>query len=318
MGTLYIDKKGVLVKLDGGALAFYDKGEKTGIVPISPLKSVVISSNVIIESSVLKALADHNIMVVFLSGKRMRFSGILRGRIHKNGLLRLKQYEKSLSSFAMEVARDIVRRKLLAQKEFLESLKTERPDKILFLDSSLNTLSKNLETISSAESFENIRGLEGSSSSAYFSAYTQLFPPSLDFKKRVKRPPGDPVNAMLSFLYMRIHYEILREVEMIGFDPTIGFYHQFDYGRDSLACDIVELFRTEVDRFVYKIFKEKHLSLRDFAKDDERPGVYLKKHGRKKLFPLYEDWVGNLRPLFREEVRVLARKVMDGADFVSE
>ena len=116
MGTLYIDRKDLQIRLDGSALAFYCAGNREGVVPINPLKRVVVIGNVTLETPVLHRLADENIPVIFLSGKRMRFCGRLHGRLHNNGLLRLKQYEKSLTAFGIEAANGMVQRKLMKQK----------------------------------------------------------------------------------------------------------------------------------------------------------------------------------------------------------
>jgi CRISPR-associated protein Cas1 len=145
-----------------------------------------------------------------------------------------------------------------------------------------------------------------------------MFPESLEFKKRNRRPPEDPVNAMLSLCYTLLHYEMVREIEVIGLDPTIGFYHQFDYGRESLACDIVEMYRTDVDTFVWEIFRERIFAVRDFAHEDERPGCYLKKESRKRFYPLYEEWAKGIRPQLVNEVRTLAVRIVDGQDIISE
>src|SRR4030067_376293 len=119
MGTLYIDRKDSHVRLDGNALAFYANGNRQGIVPIKPLKRVVIMGNITIDASVLHRLADNDISVLFLSGKRGRFCGILHGRLHNNGLLRIRQYEKftdkgndSDTSFHVKFSMDIVLRKI--------------------------------------------------------------------------------------------------------------------------------------------------------------------------------------------------------------
>ena len=128
MGTLYIDRKDLEVKLDGEALAFYSKKGREGVVPINPLKRVVIVGNITIETSVLSRLARRDISVIFMSGKSLRFCGMLHGRLHNNGLLRVKQYEKSLTSFGVETAVDIVKRKIEGQRNFLGYVKDNRPD----------------------------------------------------------------------------------------------------------------------------------------------------------------------------------------------
>lgn len=319
MGTLYIDRKDLYIKLDGSSLAFYSNGEREGVVPVNPLKRVVVIGNVSFETPVFHRLADENISVVFLSGKRLRFCGMFHGRLHNNGLLRLKQYGKSLSEFGPEISKDVVIRKIYKQRDFLREARELRPDIRLTLTSAINTLDGVLETLRTQTlELETLRGLEGGASASYFSAYTELFPESLEFEKRNRRPPEDPVNAMLSLCYTMLHYEMVREIEVIGLDPTIGFYHQFEYGRESLACDLVEPYRPDVDRFVYEIFRRREFTARDFAEDDERPGCYLKKGSRKRFYPLYEEWAKDMRPLWTEEVRTLARRIMDGQDPLPE
>ena len=134
MGTLYIDRKELYIKLDGNALAFYNNSEREGIVPIKPLKRVVVVGNVTLETPVLHRLSDEGISVIFLSGKRGRFCGMLHGRLHNNGQLRVRQYEKSIpptsppykggamggetegfdALFPLEFSKDIVTRKVKA------------------------------------------------------------------------------------------------------------------------------------------------------------------------------------------------------------
>ncbi len=312
MGTLYIDRKELHIKLDGNAIAFYADGEREGLVPITPLKRVIVVGKVLIETPVLHRLSDEGISVIFLSGKRLRFRGILHGSLHNNGILRVKQYEKSISDFSRDISAEIVKRKIEGQKEFLLDIREKRSDLRYPATRASNILSDILEKLNLQDpDMETLRGFEGGASATYFSAYTMLFPESLGFKKRNRRPPEDPVNAMLSLCYTLLHYEAVREIEVIGLDPTIGFYHQFEYGRESLACDLVELYRTDVDRFVWQVFKERIFTLRDFSQDDERPGCYLKKESRKRFYPIYEDWAKSIRPKLVDEVRILAERIIN-------
>ncbi|MDD5435101.1 MAG: CRISPR-associated endonuclease Cas1 [Nitrospira sp.] len=317
MGTLYIDRKDLYIKLDGNALCFYNNNQREGMVPIKPLKRVVIVGNVVLETPVLHRLSDEDISVIFLSGKRGRFCGMLHGRLHNNALLRVKQYEKSITP-PLEFSRDSVSRKVTAQAALLRYAMTTRHDLRLPLKTATDTLEKVINSINSGESIDSIRGYEGGASASYFSAYTRLFPESLRFKNRNRRPPMDPVNAILSLSYTLLHFKLVREIEVIGLDPAIGFFHQFEYGRESLACDLVEPYRPEVDRFVWDIFRERKFTDRDFSNEDERPGCYLKKESRKRFYPLYEEWAQAMRPKFIEEVRSLARRIMDGQDPLPE
>jgi len=312
MGTLYIDRKELHIKLDGQALVFYSNSSREGVVPLVPLKRVIIVGNVTIDTPVLHRLSDNEISVIFLSGKRLRFRGMLHGRLHNNGLLRIKQYEKSLADFSKETALAIVRRKVQRQRDFLMKVRERRPDLRYAVTESAGILQKIIGKLhGELPELESLRGFEGGASAAYFSVYTKMFPESLEFSRRNRRPPEDPVNALLSLCYTLLHFEVVREIEVIGLDPVIGFYHQFEYGRESLACDLVELYRTDVDRLVWDLFRERVFTGRDFSAEDERPGCYLKKESRKRFYPLYEEWAKPIRTLLRDEVRKLADRILN-------
>ncbi|NMC93116.1 MAG: CRISPR-associated endonuclease Cas1 [Syntrophorhabdus sp.] len=336
MGTLYIDRKDIRVKLDGNALAFYAGSEREGMVPIAPLKRVVIVGNIALEASVLNRLADQDITVLFLSGRSNRFHGMLHGRLHNNGLLRIRQYEKSLSSFAQEYSIEVVQGKVSGQTALLKHASQRRPDLRFPLTSAIDILHTHAKKLSDlsfaplnriedsgqpdrrAPLLQSLVGLEGSASAAYFSAYTKLFPPALGFKGRNRRPPLDPVNAVLSLCYTMLHYETVGAIETIGLDPTIGFLHQFEYGRESLACDLVEIHRPAVDEFVWELFRERNLTHRDFTYEKERPGCYLKKDSRKRFYPWYETWAKTHRRHLADSVGALARRIMDGENPLPE
>ncbi len=323
MGTLFIDRKNLEVRLDpGNALAFYAGGVREGAVPLNPLKRVVIVGNVTVEASVLHRFADSGISVLFLSGRRSRFCGSLCGRLHNNGLLRLRQYDMMLGPEAGDIAREIAARKITEQARLLDEAAEQRPDLRFPITQARRTMDVILGRLSAPQrapegmavrlTKETIRGLEGAASAAYFSAFNRLFAPSLSFDGRNRRPPKDPVNALLSLCYTLLHFEVVREIEVIGLDPTLGFLHDFEYGRESLASDLVEIFRASVDRFVWTVFREREFRENDFAHDVERPGCYLKKGGRKRFYPLYEEWARQERPQITAEVRGLAHRITDG------
>jgi CRISP-associated protein Cas1 len=320
MGTLYIDRKGYHIKLDGESIAFYLDGKREGIVPIRPLNRVIIAGNNTVETSVLNKLADNGCNVVFLSGRGLQYRGILTGRIHNNGILRVKQYEKSLNKdFTIAISKEIILEKIRHQSEFLgEAVKIMGSEN---LKATFCNVFGVLENIADGitlrcGALENLRGFEGAASNAYFSAFTALFPESLGFKIRTRRPPKDPVNAMLSLCYTLVHYEAVREIQVAGLDPTIGFYHCFDYGRESLACDLIEPFRPVADRFVWEMFKDRKYTSGDFVQENE--GVYLKKDARKAFYPVYEEWAEMVRREIARKIRDLLSGVMDGKDTLPE
>jgi len=311
MGTLYIDRKDMSVRLDGGALALYSSGCREGLVPLAPIKRVVIASSALVETRVLARLAAMNINVIFLSGRGLSFAGVLRGRLHNNGLLRVRQYEALRNGFALEYAREVVKKKLLAQRDLLRLAALRRPDLETGLLRGAETLDSVLASMKNCATLKNLRGLEGGGAAAYFSAYTSLFAPSLGFMARNRRPPRDPVNALLSLVYTLLFNEALREAQVIGLDPTIGFLHDFEYGRDSLACDLMEPYRPLADELVWVFFRDRVFRREDFMKDAGADGCFLGKRGRKKFYGEYEEWATGVRPLLRDDARALARRIMN-------
>jgi CRISPR-associated protein Cas1 len=314
MGSLYIDRKDLEIRVEGNSLVFYSNGNREGSAPIQPLERVVVVGNLHLETSVLHKLCLNNVSVIFLSGRRLAFRGMLHGRLHRNGLLRLKQYEKSFGPFCIIFAKELVEAKLSQQISFLSELKDLRPEFKYEVANSIKSIEDIRDELVRLDNLDSIRGLEGSAANCYFKAFTLVFPPSFNFKSRNRRPPADPVNSLLSLSYTLLHYELVREIEVIGLDPTIGFYHSFDYGRESLACDLVEPFRPDVDRFVFNLIKEKILRESDFTyqENDGQPGCYLKKASRKKYFEKYEEWARENRPIWKERVQILSRRILNG------
>lgn len=317
MATLFIDRKEIHIKLDGNALAFYVNGEKEGTAPLYPIKRIIIIGNITIETNVIHKLAEENISVIFLSGKNLKFSGMLHGSLHNNALLRIKQYEKAKEDFMINFSKELVIAKIHSQKDFINSLKEERKNlryNAIKTEQSLNEIIEKIEKENI--NIESLRGYEGGASNVYFSFYTKLFPDSLGFTHRNRRPPKDPVNALLSLCYTLLHFECVREIEMIGLDPCIGFYHTFEYGRESLACDFVEKYRVSADKFVWELFRTRKIFGNDFIKETEDTGCYLKKTGRAKFYPLSEEWRKEIRPKIRDDITTFARRLSNEENII--
>jgi CRISPR-associated protein Cas1 len=313
-GTAYIDRKNAELRLDGSAIAVYANGERAGSVPLAPLGRLVLIGDLLVHTSVLGRLAEQSVDVVLLSGKLQQYRGRVVGRLHRHARLRLRQYELSSGPFALDRARELIGRKLTGQLTFLKEAGTERPSERTALLRAARVVEAAAEKVLAATSIESLRGLEGGAAAAYFSALTRLFPESLSFNGRTRRPPTDPVNALLSLTYTLVHREWVRECELIGFDPLVGFYHQLDYGRESLACDLTEPCRSEVDYWIWELFRLRCFTNRDFSSDAERPGCYLKKNGRGRFYQGYEEWISSRRGAMRSEVEALARMMLDGED----
>ena len=317
MGTLFIDKSGYDLRLDGNSIAFYLNGRREGAVPINPLKRVIIAGKVRVETPVFHRLAYLGVQVIMLSKRSLHFRCIVQGRHHNNGLLRVRQYQKSVDEeFVSRWSTELVLIKIENQISLLKEAMDERPDCRKELFDGLNRLEAIKDKLKGGPvNIDSLRGYEGSASSAYFAAFTSLFPESLQFRGRNRRPPRDPVNAMLSLCYTLFYGDITTEIYLVGLDPTIGFYHTFEYGRDSLSCDIEEPFRPSVDRFVRDLFRKRTITGRDFY--SEKGGVYLRKKARGRFYPLYETWSKEIRKDVEKMLRELAGKVMNEENSLS-
>jgi CRISP-associated protein Cas1 len=146
--------------------------------------------------------------------------------------------------------------------------------------------------------------------------------PPWKFDGRNRRPPKDPVNAVLSFAYVVVGSEIQSLLDGIGFDPYLGFYHSIHYGRPSLALDLLEEFRHSfVDRLILKLFNRHTFTESDFY-NPPAGGVYMNTEGKKKFFVQYEKMLGDyvsassvniqktgIRSVFQKQIHLLAKAI---------
>lgn len=313
-GTVYLDRKDAELRVDGGALAVYVNGERDGVVPLAPIDRIVVIGNQCLQTSVLHRLAEQGIAVLFLSGRTHAYRGRLVGRLHNHARLRLRQYAEHGGALALELARSWMAAKLDGQAALLREAAEARADQRAGLLRAAEIVADTRAKLAGADTLERLRGLEGGAASAYFGALPALFPPSLGFAGRERRPPRDPVNALLSLTYTLAHWEWVRECEVIGLDPLVGFYHEVDYGRESLACDLLEPFRPTVDRWVWEVFRTRQFEGRDFSSDTDRPGCALKKAARGRFYAAYEAWIAPHRSSMRATVEALARRILDDGE----
>jgi len=308
METVYLDRKDLSIKAEGDALVLYVNGKREGTLPLKPMKRLIVRGNVTLTTEVLHRLKKNGVSFLLLWGKLPSFSLRFEGHLHKNAYLRLSQYKAVLDAgFRLSFAKKLILRKLEGLSRHLEDLATHRGDVAIYLQSASLTIKELVEKVKVLSSLDSLRGCEGAASSTYFSALVHVLPKHFNFQGRNRRPPKDPVNAVLSLSYTLLHWEMVREIELIGLDPFLGFYHELSYGRESLACDLVEPWRPEIDRFVLGLFKEEALGKSDFATVGE--GVYLKKEARRKFWLAYEGWAKERRSTWREEVWQLARDI---------
>ncbi|MCM8611182.1 CRISPR-associated endonuclease Cas1 [Accumulibacter sp.] len=311
MSSLYVDRRGVTLKADGEALVFYENGERVGTVPLAPLSRVFLRGDVTVSSSLLGKLGERGIGVVVLSGRKA-VPTMLLGRPHNDAARRVAQYRLSLDAhFCLRFARAIVEAKLRAQAAFLGERRDSEPRSRYLLTLSLKRLTSSIAAVDQQATIGSLRGLEGAGAAAYFEGFADLLPERLHFSGRNRRPPRDPVNAVLSLGYTLLHAEAVLALYGSGLDPFVGFYHTLDFARESLACDLVEPLRVEIDQHALMLFRSEKLRPEDFTHSDA--GCLLGKAGRARFYGEWEALAARLRKLLAESVSDVTAAIGEAA-----
>jgi len=262
------------------------------------------------------------ITIVFLNPRKAESTCIAHGLLHNDSERRLLQYRAVMNNdLRLIYAKELIQQKLRGQRAMLLKARHKRPDQRYRLTAGirrLNTIEARLAGISSIKS---LRGIEGAAGAAYFEAFQAIFPASLAFTGRNRRPPRDPVNVTLSLSYTLLHVETTRVLVACGFDPQLGIYHLPVFGRESLACDLMEIFRPLVDLWVWRLFADEVLRRDQFSfdtADETAKPCLLGKAGRAAYYGHYEQKAQGWRKLLRKVAKQwLARLQMDLAEPVS-
>ena len=301
MSSLYLDRKNLGIKLDGQALAIYEDGVRKGSVPLHLLERIVVHGNAQLESKVLGALTLRNISLVILTQRNTEATAILMSRTHSDSCRKLGQYRVSLDdNLRIPLARWLVLVKIRAQQRMLRNALKTRADLRRSLTNALQSLAGIIDQLrenSHMITLSSLRGLEGAAAASYFAGFTQLFAPSLNFSGRNKRPPRDPVNVCLSLGYTLLHHDAVHACQIAGLDTMLGFYHETSFGRESLACDLIEPMRPQLDDWVWQMFRDRILRVEHFS--DENGRCMLNKAGRQHFYTFYESHCRGLRRLLR-------------------
>jgi CRISPR-associated protein Cas1 len=213
------------------------------------------------------------------------FEGACSGHTSKNVQLRMKQFEwAGNKEKSLLIARSIVSGKIRNCRTMIKRNDPQASDELL---ESLNHFSK--EALE-AKSLESLLGIEGAAAAAYFSRFSAFLKSKaqdFSFHNRNKRPPKDPVNSVLSYLYGILAKELFVTVQSVGFDPYLGFFHQPHYGRPALALDMMEEFRPLIaDSAAITLFNKGELTKNDFL--NSQVGVSIKPEAKKKVVAGYE------------------------------
>lgn len=289
MGTVYITQNDAFIgKTDERLTVKADKKQILD-VPLIKIDGVVILGRATLSPAVVIELLERKIPLSFMTGTG-RYLGRLEPELTKNIFVRSAQWKAAgESSSALHVVRGVIRGKLKNYRNSLLRHAREHPDTDLQV--AIAKIEQSVLALESTTSINSLRGLEGNGSAAYFGVFNQLIrADGFCFNTRNRRPPLDPINAMLSFGYSLLRHDIQGALNIVGFDPYLGYLHVERYGRPSLALDLMEEFRPlVVDAMVLSAVNRRSLLLGDFTSEPLSGAVSLVDEGRRTFLRLYEQ-----------------------------
>lgn len=319
--ALYLNKPGLFVGRSGEVLQVKEKKELVQEVRINDLSHVALFGNIQISTGAVQALCEADVPVTYFSMGGW-FYGFTRGHSLKNVFTRVEQFRLARDpTVRLWLARSFVIGKIRNQRTMLMRNHLEPPQPILA------KLKNSADSAIAAQAIDELLGIEGAAAAFYFGQFNGMIKvedelavsepkpsPQLrfnfDFAGRKRRPPTDPVNALLSLAYSLLAKDCTIAALAVGFDPYVGFYHQPRFGRPALALDLMEEFRPLIaESCVLTAINNRMITEKDFVRAGR--AVNLSAAGRKQFFVAYEARMNHLvtHPIF--EYKVTYRRALE-------
>lgn len=293
LNTLFVTLDDAWLGKDGEAVIVRHEQETKIRVPLHNLDGIVtLGWGVSCSAPLMAACAESGVTLSFCTpyGK---FQAAVRGFTSGNVLLRREQYRRADDeSASIAIARHMIAAKIANQRTVL--LRAIRDhggdDRKQKLNATCVELAYNAQMTSRVDHLDSLRGIEGDAAKRYFDAFPHLITnPAFTFYGRTKRPPTDPVNALLSFLYAMLAHDCRSACEAVGLDPQVGFLHRDRPGRASLALDLMEEMRPVLaDRLVLSLINRQQVKISDFL-TKETGAVEMKEATRKTVLVAYQE-----------------------------
>ncbi len=289
--TLYLTTPGSYAHLDHETVVVEADHVVLIRVPMHHLGSVVVYGNVLVSPYLIHRLAQDGKSLSWMT-EYGAFRGKLQGPTSGNVLLRIAQ-QQAAHDQSLEIARIFVTGKIHNQRQVLlrgarEAEEDAQREVLLRAARAVTVMSRQISRFTTVNA---LRGLEGIIGRQYFHALPYLIRQKDEawvFRGRNRRPPRDPINALLSFGYAMLTHECQSACEVAGLDPQVGYLHVLRPGRPALALDLMEEFRAHlVDRLVLSVVNRRQITAEDFL---SRPGgaVELQEKGRKAFITAYQ------------------------------
>ncbi|GAK51200.1 hypothetical protein U14_02443 [Candidatus Moduliflexus flocculans] len=321
MSTMYITTQGATLRKTGERLIVTKGKDRLTDVPLIKVSQIVIFGKASVTASTVAELLEKQIDVCYLT-QSGRYIGRIQPEFSKNALLRVEQYKAAVSPEAtLKLARAFVSGKLTNLRTLL--MRAARERKLSSCEKAAARIEAAIVSAKKAKTVDQARGHEGDGSAAYFGVFKELIANTkFTFDGRVRRPPTDPVNALLSLGYTLLANDLHAAVNIVGLDPYLGYLHAQEHGRPSLPLDLMEQFRPIiVDQIVLTCLNHNMLTPKDFTQEmgnvtkltDKGRDLFLRQYEERKQaefqHPILKQSITYHRS-FEQQTRFLAKTLL--------
>ena len=306
LNTLYITRQESYLHKERETIVIKQGDDKLGQFPALTISNILCFGQVSVSPFLMGFCGEKGIGLSFYT-EYGRYLARVQGKQTGNVLLRRAQYrwaddeEKSVSIARLMVAAKIGNGRSVLMRE------VRNHGENAAIGSAIKHLATSLRRVRTASTVAETMGMEGDAANTYFGVFNELLRGSgFAFGGRVRRPPTDPVNALLSFAYTLITHECASALQGVGLDPYVGFLHQDRPGRLSLALDLLEEFRASwADRFVLTLINRQQVKMNDFV-TEASGAVRLTDDARKTLLTAWQErkQVEIMHPYLEEQVPI--------------
>lgn len=331
LNTLYITLPDVYLSVSGENIVIKQDEKILARYPFHNLEDIVLFSYLGMSPKLIQKCMDYGIGICYLTPTG-RFIARIRGESKGNILLRRKQYRVADDeNQSLAISKNVISAKIYNEKWTIERYIRQYENRIdiAHLEKSSKYLTEILSILNEVNDVDELRGIEGIAQVTYFSCFNNMIlnqKEDFKFDTRSRRPPLDPINAMLSFMYSVLSNDVASALESVGLDAYAGFMHTDRPGRISLALDLVEELRAPIaDRFVLSLINMNQIKKDDFLYEDNG-AVLIKEDSRKKIIGLWQERKQNTltHPFLNEKIEwglvpftqamLLARYLRDDID----
>lgn len=289
LNTLYITRQESYLHKERETIVIKQGKDKLGQFPALTISNILCFGQISVSPFLMGYCGEQGIGLAFYS-EYGKFLACIQGKQSGNVLLRRTQYrwaddqEKSTSIARLMVAAKIANCRSIIMREIRNHGDSAE------LSEAVDKLATSLRRVQYAESVEQAMGMEGDAASSYFGVFNHLLRgDGFGFEGRMRRPPTDPVNTLLSYAYTLITHECASALQGVGLDPYVGFLHQDRPGRVSLALDLLEEFRAPwADRFVLTLINRRQVKQKDFV-TEASGAVRLTDDARKEFLVSWQE-----------------------------